>query len=88
MVTADADERFKELPEIAATNHMLPNDLLLSCQTVVVFFIPFSDTLSNGNIEGKFPSDGWGVSLPEMRDELEVCGKCVSGMPCDLQVPC
>lgn len=78
LVTADADERFKELPKIAATNHMLPNELLLSCQTVVVFFIPFSDTLSNGNIEGKFPSDGWGVSLPLTNDLIQRTSEFIS----------
>ena len=62
LVSAEADNRFDILPEIAAPNHMLPRDLLASCKTVVVFFIPFSKNLSNGNIEGKFPSDGWGLS--------------------------
>lgn len=71
LVTADADERFNVLPKVAATNHMLPSELLASCQTVVVFFIPFSDTLSNGNIDGKFPSDGWGISLSLTNDLIQ-----------------
>ena len=71
LVTADADERFSVLPKIAATNHMLPSELLASCQTVVVFFIPFSNTLSNGNIDGKFPSDGWGLSLSLTNDLIQ-----------------
>jgi epoxyqueuosine reductase QueG len=37
----------------------------------VVFFIPFSATLSNGNIGGKFPSDGWGLSLSLTNDLLQ-----------------
>ncbi|MCF6248021.1 MAG: hypothetical protein L3J69_11755 [Desulfobacula sp.] len=63
LATAKADERFSILPEIAAKNHMLPTDLLGSCRTVVVFFIPFTPELANGNIEGKFASDEWGQSL-------------------------
>ena len=63
LVTAGADQRFDILPRIAADTHWLPRDLLASCRTVVVFFIPFSDRLSDGNINGKFASDDWGRSL-------------------------
>jgi len=63
LATADADVRFDILPRIAAPKHLLPRDLLKSCRTVVVFFIPFTEELSYSNIEGKFPSDDWGMSL-------------------------
>ncbi|MGW8193971.1 MAG: epoxyqueuosine reductase [Desulforhopalus sp.] len=63
LATADADERFAILPQIAAPNHLLPSELLISCRTVVVFFIPFTEELSDSNIDGKFPSDDWGRSL-------------------------
>lgn len=71
LVTAEADERFDSLPRIAASNHMLPRELLESCRTVVVFFIPFAGELSNGNIDGKFPSDGWGLSLSLTNDLIQ-----------------
>ena len=71
LATADADERFEILPQIATTNHMLPNELLGSLRTVVVFFIPFTDELSNSNIGGKFPSDGWGLSLSLTNDLIQ-----------------
>lgn len=71
LATADADERFDVLPRIAATNHMLPHEMLASCRTVLVFFIPFREALSNGNIDGKFPSDGWGLSLALTNDLLQ-----------------
>jgi len=63
LVTAEADERFDVLPQIAAPDHMLPRDLLKSCRTVVAFFVPFTEDLSNGNVGGKFSSDNWGLSL-------------------------
>ncbi len=63
LATAEANERFSVLTEIAADNHMLPQDLLPACKTVVVFFIPFSPEITTGNIEGKFASDEWGRSL-------------------------
>jgi epoxyqueuosine reductase QueG len=63
LVSAEADERFDILPKIAADNHMLPKELLETCQTVVVFFIPFTADVANGNVEGKFACDAWGLSL-------------------------
>lgn len=63
LATAEADDRFDVLPKIAAGNHMLPGELLKTCHTVVVFFIPFSAKLADGNAGGKFASDAWGLSL-------------------------
>ncbi len=63
LATAEADGRFDILPEIAAGNHMLPGELLETCQTVVAFFIPFTAEVSDGNADGEFASDAWGLSL-------------------------
>ncbi len=63
LTTADADERFDSLPRIAAKNHMFPGELLIQCRTVVVFFIPFTEELINSNVDGKFASDSWVISL-------------------------
>ena len=63
LATAEADDRFDILPEIASGNHMLPRELLKTCQSVVVFFIPFTAELSDGNAEGRFAGDAWGLSL-------------------------
>ncbi|MCG8688571.1 MAG: hypothetical protein MI892_27120 [Desulfobacterales bacterium] len=78
LVTAKADERFKILPDIAAPNHMLPHDLLPSCRTVIVFFIPFNPQLTNGNIAGKFASDNWARSLSLTNDLLQDISKFIS----------
>lgn len=48
LATAEADDRFNVLPKIAAGNHMLPGELLKTCKTVVVFFIPFSAEVADG----------------------------------------
>ena len=63
LVTAEADSRFSVLPGIASPDHMLPRELLASCRTVIVFFLPFTRELSHGNAGGKFPSRDWGKSL-------------------------
>jgi len=75
LVTAKSDRRFDVLPEIAASNHWLPSDLLISCRTVITFFIPFTKELSCSNIEGKFPSKSWGLSLSltnELIDDISL----------------
>jgi epoxyqueuosine reductase QueG len=37
----------------------------------VVFFVPFSENLSDGNIEGKFPGVNWGLSLSLTNDLIQ-----------------
>ena len=78
LVTTNADERFDILPQIAAHNHMLPRDLLDSCRSVIIFFIPFTKELSNGNIDGKFPSDEWGLSLSLTNDLIQDISEFIS----------
>lgn len=63
LATAEADDRFDILPIIAAGNHMRPTELLKSCRSVVVFFIPFTAEVADGNIEGTFAGEAWGLSL-------------------------
>lgn len=78
LATAEADDRFNVLPKIAAENHMLPGELLKTCKTVVVIYIPFSAEVADGNAGGKFASDDWGVSLAPtnglIRDLIEFIG--------------
>ena len=68
LVTANADQRFSILPQIASPGHMLPRDLLPVARTVIVFFMPFTPEMANGNIPGKFPSSDWGKSLKWTND--------------------
>ncbi|QTA80716.1 Uncharacterized protein dnl_30290 [Desulfonema limicola] len=61
-VSAEADERFNILPEIAAHDHALPCDLLDSAKTVIVLFIPFKKDLGLENHKGKIPCRNWGLA--------------------------
>lgn len=40
LASATIAKRFKVLPEIAVPNHLLPNDLLQTARSVIVFFCP------------------------------------------------
>jgi len=69
LVTARADERFDVLPAIAADNHLSPSDLLPGAETVIVFFLPFQQSLGRENDGGKFPCRNWALAY-EATNEL------------------
>lgn len=62
VATARADERFRVLPRIVAPDHALPQDLLASARSVIVFFIPFSKELALENHKGEIPCRNWGLA--------------------------
>jgi hypothetical protein len=55
LATAKADDRFDVLPRIVAEDHALPQDLLPSAKSVVVFFVPFTKALAVENHKGESP---------------------------------
>jgi len=61
-VTAKADERFDILPEIAADDHALPEELLSTGRSVVIFFVPFIKELARENHKGDVPCRNWGLA--------------------------
>ncbi len=62
LATAKADDRFDILPQIAAEDHALPQDLLPSAKSVVVFFVPFVKELTVENHKGEIPCRNWGLA--------------------------
>lgn len=54
-----ADERFTGLRESVSATHALPCDLLPDARTVVVYFIPFADSIVRSNIPGAACSYEW-----------------------------
>jgi epoxyqueuosine reductase len=59
LATAAADDRFDVLPKIAASNHLLPAELLPGARSVVVFFVPFKPDLLAANATGERPIRDW-----------------------------
>jgi epoxyqueuosine reductase QueG len=57
LATAKADDRFDVLPRIVAEDHALPQDLLPSAKSVVVFFVPFTKALAVENHKGESPCE-------------------------------
>lgn len=65
------DDRFKQLREMAAKNHWMPEDLLPTAKTVLVLFIPFKEELVKENHPGKFPCPNWGIAYEVTNDLIE-----------------
>ena len=63
LVTAAIDERFDMLPKIAAKDHLLPADLLPAARSIIVYFLPFTQSLVKENSRGKFPVRNWAPGL-------------------------
>lgn len=59
---ARADDRFRILPGIAASDHALPEELLPGTRTVIVFFVPFNKALAKENHDGDRPCRNWGLA--------------------------
>ena len=71
LATAQVDDRYRILREIAADNHCMPTDLLSSARTVVVFFIPYVEELVVENHPGKFPCPNWGIAYEVTNDMID-----------------
>ena len=68
LTAAPADERFEILPKIAFEEHWKPKDLLPTVKSVIVFFIPFKETLIKENQKGDRPCRNWGVAYVQTND--------------------
>ena len=68
MATACVDSRFDQLPQIAADDHLLPQDLLPTARSVIVFYIPFKKDLVKDNRKGDRPCLNWGRVYVQTND--------------------
>ena len=80
MASANADDRFAVLTDIAMDEHLLPGDLLASARTVLVFFIPFQKWLVKENREGDRPCRNWGLAYVQTNDLIERASRMLSGV--------
>jgi epoxyqueuosine reductase QueG len=68
LATGVVDDRFEALPRIAFREHLLPQDLLATARSVVVFFIPFQKELIKENKKGERPCRSWGVAYVQTNE--------------------
>ena len=80
MACAPADDRFQRLKEITVPDHALPQDLLPSAKTVVVWFIPFKRHLQMDNTRGGRPALSWGRAYLSTNDMITRIGHAMQAM--------
>ncbi len=80
MAAAPVDERFKQLPQIAADDHLHPHDLLPTAKGVIVFFIPFIKQLVKENKDGDRPCRNWGVAYVQTNDLIGRLSQAISDL--------
>ncbi len=72
--SAKVDDRFELLPQIAASDHLHPYELLPSARALMVFFVPFVEDLTEENGPGDTPCRNWGVAYVETNELIvELC---------------
>lgn len=76
---APADSRFQRLKDMAASDHLLPWELLRKARTVIVFFVPFAKFLPLENRPGSLPSRSWGVAYVETNELISTICETIKG---------
>ncbi|HHU62077.1 MAG: epoxyqueuosine reductase [Bacillota bacterium] len=56
------DPLFHHLKEVVSPTHSLPTDLLSNAKTVIAYFIPFENRISQSNVEGREASRKWAIA--------------------------
>jgi epoxyqueuosine reductase len=66
-----ADPLFMGLKTLIAPDHLLPSDLLPTAQSVVSFFLPFTEPLVRRNQEGTATTREWAVAKKETDETIQ-----------------
>jgi epoxyqueuosine reductase len=70
LVSAMVDDRFLELRQMAAPDHLMPWELLPGARSLIVFFLPFRLELARENRFGQEPARSWGVAYVETNSRI------------------
>lgn len=62
------DEGFNQLKEKTDNFHLLPVDILVTAESVVVYFLPFDESISKGNFGGELASEEWAQAYVDTND--------------------
>lgn len=73
---ADAeDKKFLQLKKVISSSHALPSDFLKNSKTVITYFLPFAETVTNSNIKGKYSSRKWAQAYIETNQLISEINK-------------
>lgn len=65
------DPLFDKMKEIVGPHHFHPTELLPNAQTVIAFFLPFSETIINANRKDSVIAREWAVAYLETNDLIK-----------------
>lgn len=69
---ADArDPLFLKLKEVANPEHLLPEDILKGAETVITYFLPFDESISISNTDGRNSSIEWAKAYIETNNLIQ-----------------
>lgn len=69
------DPLFLSLKEIVSPTHALPHDFLDSAETVISYFLPFTEEVINSNKTGLYSSKLWGIAYVETNRLINAMNK-------------
>jgi len=70
------NDKFKKLKSVIGEYHLMPNDLLPKAQSIVVFFLPFSEHIVTANAQSTYVAKEWAVAYIETNNLIRhICDK-------------
>jgi epoxyqueuosine reductase QueG len=66
------DPGLKILRETVSPTHLLPRDILSNAESIIVFFIPFQDSVVLSNVDGEMASKEWALAYIKTNDLIRV----------------
>ena len=74
------DEGLKLLREAVSPAHLLPGDILPGAESVIVFFIPFQESIVLSNLHGETASREWALAYIKTNDLIGVINDDIAEM--------
>ncbi|GHV81285.1 (Fe-S)-binding protein [Spirochaetia bacterium] len=74
------DEGLKLLREVVSSTHLLPGDILPGAESIIVFFIPFQDSIVESNLHGETASREWALAYIKTNDLIRVINDDIAEM--------
>jgi len=71
-IVSAIDDRFESLKKIVTEDHLLPQDVLSGAESIISFFLPFSEDIISSNIKGKYASSEWAQAYIDTNNLISI----------------
>jgi len=79
-IISAGDERIKILKTAVSDEHFMPFDIFPDAKSIVSFFIPFHESIVEGNIGGELASEAWAKAYVKTNDLIGEINSNISGL--------